>query len=533
MVTTTTGDATTINDSGAAITPPSPPGSASAGVIVSTSPATRRRVGEVPITPLGDVERIMANARRAQPAWFRAGLHHRLEMIRRFKESLRRGLDTLVSTVVAEQGRPPFEVLSEYFPSIELLAHYERAAPRALAPRRLFISLAPHRIHWIERRPFGVVLVIAPWNFPLVQSIPPIVAALLTGNTVVYKPSEYAAQAGEAMARMIHEAGIPPDVFQIVHGLGDLGAALVNARPDKIAFTGSVSTGRKIGKAAGELLIPATLELGAKDAAIVLADADLDRTARGLVWGGMLNAGQACLSVERVYVHRSVHDALVQRMARVIEQHIRVGPGEGLDTTMGAITTEMQAQIIDSQVREAVAQGAKVITGGRLDDANPRCYLPTIVTDVTPDMRLMQDETFGPVIAVVAFDDEEEALRAVNNSPYGLTASVWTRNRGRGLALAARLEVGHASVNDHVMSATLPQLPWGGTKDTGYGTMRGVEGLLEMTRPQSFSIERFKPLPSEYFWYPYTSFKYNLLRRAIRALYAPSWRERFHALLNR
>jgi acyl-CoA reductase-like NAD-dependent aldehyde dehydrogenase len=422
--------------------------------------------------------------------------------------------------------------MTEYWPTIELISYYLRTAPRTLTPKHVFVNLIPHRAHWIERRPHGVVLIISPWNFPLILSLTPITAALITGNSVVFKPSEFATQSGEALKKVIYEAGIPPEVFQVVHGEGDVGAALIREKPNKICFTGSVATGRKVAAAAGELLIPVTLELGGKDAAIVLEDADLDRTAAGVVWGGMVNAGQACISIERIYVMRSVADQLVEKMAKILNEHVRLGPGEDSGTTMGAITTAAQIKIIDSQVREAVSQGARVIVGGRtVEDSAGRFYLPTLITNVTPDMRIVKDETFGPVIAVVPVDSAEEALRLTNSSSYGLTGSVWTRNRDRGISIARQMNVGNAAVNDHVMSASAPHLPWGGVKDSGYGRTRGEEGLHEMTTTQSLSIERLVPLPREFFWYPYSHTKLGLLRRALRFLYAPTWREKLRAFV--
>jgi succinate-semialdehyde dehydrogenase/glutarate-semialdehyde dehydrogenase len=229
---------------------------------------------------------------------------------------------------------------------------------------------------------------------------------------------------------------------------------------------------------------------------------------------------------------RSVADQLVEKMAGILNEHIRLGPGEATGTTMGAITTAAQIKIIDSQVREAVSQGARVVVGGRMvEDSVGRFYLPTLITDVTPDMRIVKDETFGPVIAVIPVDSEAEALRQANNSVYGLTGSVWTRNRARGLALAQQMKVGNAAVNDHVMSASAPHLPWGGVKDSGYGRTRGEEGLLEMTTTQSLSIERLLPLPREFFWYPYSRTKLSLLHRALQFLYAPTWREKLRAFL--
>ncbi|MEP7285450.1 MAG: aldehyde dehydrogenase family protein [Chloroflexota bacterium] len=501
-------------------------------VLVSTSPATGRKLGEVWVTPPAEAEAVMTRARQAQDSWKALGLKGRLAVMRKLKRTMYRYTDLLVDTLVAEQGRPRFEALIEFWCTIELLAYDIRIAPRTLAPEHTLVPLVPHRVHWVEKNPYGTVLVIAPWNFPLLLSLTPIFSALIAGNTVVYKPSEFSTQMGEALVKVIYEAGVPREVFQIVHGAGDLGAALVKARPNKIVFTGSPTTARKIAAAAGELLIPLTLELGGKDAAIVLEDADLDRTAAGLVWGGLLNAGQACLSVERIYVRCEVADQLVAKMAKIINEQVRIGPGEAPETTMGAITTDAQLNIIDSQVREAIEQGARLVSGGRVvEDRAGRFYLPTLITNATPMMRIVSEETFGPVIAVIPVSSDEEALKQANSTRYGLTGSVWTGNRARGIALAKRMRVGHASVNDHIVSASVPSLPWGGMDDSGYGRTRGREGLLDMIVTQVISAERFKPLPRELFWYPYTPLKLTLIQRAIDVLYAPRWLDKLRALV--
>jgi acyl-CoA reductase-like NAD-dependent aldehyde dehydrogenase len=246
----------------------------------------------------------------------------------------------------------------------------------------------------------------------------------------------------------------------------------------------------------------------------------------------MLNAGQACLSIQRVYVMRQVADPFVEKLTKIINAHIRVGPGADDGTTMGAITTEAQFKIISGQVQEAVAQGARLVVGGRAaEDSAGRFYLPTLITNVTQDMRIVKDETFGPVIVVVPVDSHAEAVKLANHTRYGLTGSVWTRNKALGIELARQLNVGVASINDHAMSSSAPHLPWGGVNDSGYGRTRGREGLLDMTRVLSLSVERFAPLPREFFWYPYTPLKYNLLRRALAVMYGPTWRERLRALL--
>jgi acyl-CoA reductase-like NAD-dependent aldehyde dehydrogenase len=383
--------------------------------IISTNPANGQKIGEVHAATPGEIKAVTETARLAQGPWERLGLRRRLALVRGLKDALYRNMDLIIDTIVAEQGRPPFEVLVEFWPTIEMLSYYLRTSERVLAPRWTPVRLVPHRRHWVERRPYGVVLVITPWNFPLFLSFAPIIAALIAGNTVVYKPSEYASQSGEIITRIIYEAGIPREVFQVVYGEGDVGTALIREKPNKICFTGSAATGRKVAALAGELLIPVVLELGGKDAAVVLEDADLDRTAMGVAWAGMLNAGQACLSIQRVYVMRQVADQLIEKLAKTINEHIRVGPGADDGTTMGAITTEAQFKIIRGQVQEAVARGARLVVGGRaVEDSAGRFYLPTLVTNVTPDMRIVKDETFGPVIVVIPVDSHATRRWASN-----------------------------------------------------------------------------------------------------------------------
>lgn len=495
--------------------------------VQSISPLDGHLRAEYPVTPIDALPEMMERARAAQERWAARPLHDRLRAMRAIQDSMYRHLDMIIDAMINEVGKPRFDALVEVFPSFELMAYQRRIAPDVLRSESRDMWILLYRKHFIEYRPFGVVTVIAPWNFPLILSLTPIYAALLTGNAVIYKPSEYAPQMGEIIRKFIHEAGIDPDLMQLVQGYGDLGAAMVKARPDKICFTGSVSTGRKVAAAAGELLIPCTLELGGKDAAIVLADADIDRTAAGLAWAGMHNAGQACLSIERIYVEHSVADTLTEKMRRLITDNIHADGGDM--RTLGAINNDAQMKIIEGQVREAVQQGARLVCGGKRIESEGRFYEPTLLTDVTPEMRVVADETFGPVIVIIPVDNAEEAIRLANDTRFGLTASVWTQNKQRGMDIARRLVAGNVGVNDHIISASVPSLPWGGVGDSGYGRERGSEGLLDMVWPQGLSTDRL-PLPREPYWFPHTEFKHRFFKRVLRFLYADSFMGRIRAL---
>ncbi|MBN2470627.1 MAG: aldehyde dehydrogenase family protein [Anaerolineae bacterium] len=503
----------------------------SSTVIVSRDPRTGNVVGQVPVaTPLA-IRTAMEAARLGQRAWEGIGLERRLVFMQALRDALYCNRDRMLAALVSEQGKVLEEAQFEYLAVIEVLDFYLRAGGDVLRPREVQARLLPHRQFIVERQPLGVVLVIAPWNYPLFLSLAPIAAALLAGNAVLYKPSEYAAQVGEVLTAIIAEAGIPAEVFQTLHGYGDVGAALIEARPDHVVFTGSVPTGKKIAKAAAEQMITTTLELGGKDAAIVLSDADIEYAARRIIWASMFNAGQTCAAVERVIVERPVAAALLDAMRREIEAHLLDADGRRLPA-LAPLTTPDQLENVAAQVQDALAKGAQAFTGGyRLEQAGKQFYAPTILTGVTPDMLICQEETFGPVLGVTIVEHDQAAVQANNATDFGLTASVWTRSQQRGMRVAEQLHVGHVSLNSHLVISGVAEVPWGGVKDSGYGRLHGVEGLLAMTRSRTVDFARL-PLQLEPFTYPYNGFKRGLIRRGISLLYAPGWQEKLKGLLS-
>ncbi len=500
-------------------------------IIQSINPVTKAVLGEVPVATPEDIQAVMQRVRAAQPAWASRPLTERIDLLRSFQKSLYRHHEAMVQMLADEAGKVLHEARIEMIDAFGVTEYYVKVTKKALKPQPRHVMLLPYRRQKVVRKPYGVVLVIAPWNFPLLLSLTPIIAALVAGNTVVYKPSEYGTQTGELIKKALYDAGFPEDVFQIVHGYGDVGAALIDAHPDKICFTGSETTGRKIAAKAGEHLIPVIMELGGKDAAIVLEDADIERTARGLVWAGVFNAGQMCVSIERVYVMRPVADQLIERMKYHMEKSVCPGPNSDPHSTYGAIITEAQAKIIQRQVEDARAKGATVMTFSEPHgDNSERFYAPTLITNVKPDMEVMQRETFGPVIPVIPVDSEEEAIRLHNDSEYGLTGSVWTEDAERGKRIMEKLNVGVVSINDHVVSMSTPEMPWGGVKASGYGRTRGIEGLHEMTYTQTFSTERFRlPFKFDLFWLPYTPFKRAFLRRFFHLWFGATFKDRLKA----
>ena len=354
----------------------------------------------------------------------------------------------------------------------------------------------------ILREPHGVIGIISPWNYPFSIPATESLSALVTGNAVVLKPSELTSLTALELASLLHEAGVPKDVFQVIVGDGTGGSALVNAEIDKLVFTGSVATGKRIAQAAAARLLPVVLELGGKDPMLVLDDADVDVASSGAVWGAFVNAGQACLSVERCYVHRSLYEQFLEACVLKTKQ-LRVGNGIDPQTEIGPSIHERQLGNIESHVEDARARGARVLTGGsRLQQLGPNFYAPTVMADVNHAMRIMREETFGPVLPVMPFDNDEEAIRLANDSDYGLAASVWTRNRSRGESLARRIHTGTVMVNDAVACFGISEAPHGGVKASGMGRTHGRFGMEEMVRIKHVDSDRM-PSVKKVWWYGY------------------------------
>lgn len=413
--------------------------------------------------------------------------------------------DEIANLVSHETGKPATEALSmEIVPTLDAMHYFAHASEGLLRPQKIDIGQygLMGRSSRIVFKPLGVVGIISPWNFPLATPVDEVVMALMSGNAVVLKPSELTPLIALKIGELFQRAGLPKGVLEIVTGDGATGAALIEARVDKIMFTGSVATGKRVAAAAAEYLTPVVLELGGKDPMIVLEDANFENAARGAVWGAFANSGQACASVERCYVHQSIAPAFIKR---VVELTCELKQGVGSDNTVdvGAMTNERQLQIVEEHVNDAIRRGAKILTGGRrAGNLNGFFYEPTVLTDVDHQMMIMRDETFGPVLPVMSFNTEDEAIRLANDSPFGLTASVWTRDIAKGRRLAERIEAGTVMVNEVVYTHGIAQTPWGGVKDSGYGRTHGRLGLLELVSPQHVHVNKIAFLP-DLWWFRY------------------------------
>lgn len=481
------------------------------------SPATLEEIGEIELQSPSDVRAAVERARKAQPGWAALRFEERARVLGRAVRILLERQDAFADVIVRETGKPRAEALAvEILAACDALSFYARRAKRILADRTLPVHLLKTKKLRISYRPLGVVGIITPWNFPFLLALNPTVQALMAGNTVVLKPSEIAPFSGQLVERLLDEAGLAEGVLNVVLGDGEAGAALVEADVDKISFTGSVGTGRRVGEACGRRLVPCTLELGGKDPMIVCADANLERAARGAVYGAFSNAGQVCVSTERVYVVEEVHDAFVEKVvARTAE--LRQGANGEFD--VGPMISAAQLDIVDRHVQDAREKGARIWTGGR---RNPQqvgfFYEPTVLTGVSHEMAIMREETFGPVMPIMRVRDEDEALRRANDSPYGLNANIWTRDKRKGERIAKRLESGSAVVNDCMITYGVTESPFGGVKESGVGQVNGEIGLRSFCHAQSILIDRFGAA-REILWYPYTARKLALVRRALRLLF--------------
>ena len=474
--------------------------------IISYDPSNGEEIGRAPLLNAAEVAAAVVRARAAQPAWAALSYRQRARFMLRAREIVLDQIDEIATLISRETGKPVTEAISmEIVPTLDLMHYFAENSQQLLDQRS--INLGQYnlmgRSSYVVYKPLGVVGIISPWNFPWATPLDEVVMALMAGNAVVVKPSEFTPLSGLKLADIFKQAELPSGLLEIVTGDGTTGAALVEAGVNKIMFTGSVNTGKRVAEAAAKHLTPVVLELGGKDPMIVLEDANLANAARAAVWGAFCNSGQACASIERCYVHESVAEQfvdLVIKETRLLKQD--KASNDGID--VGAMTNERQLQIVESHVSDAVEHGAKVRTGGhRITDSRGWFHQPTVVTGVDHSMKLMRDETFGPVLPIMTFKTDEEAVRLANDSTYGLTASVFTRDIARGGRLAEQIDAGTVMVNEVVYTHAVAQTPWGGVKQSGYGRTHGRLGLLEMVTPQHIHINAIPAVP-DVWWFPYT-----------------------------
>jgi len=476
-----------------------------ARMIVSLNPATGEVLREIDCAGEVEVEAAVQRARPAQAEWAQLGIRRRIEILRKFQAGLYARKSEIAAVITREAGKPLAEALVT-----EVLVVLDAA--RFLIDNAWSLlrdEPVPHgnlvtklKSGWLVREPHGVIGIISPWNYPFSIPATETLAALAAGNAVVLKPSELTPVVALELGTLLHAAGVPDDVFQVVVGEGPAGAALLGSPIDKLVFTGSVTTGKRIAASAAERLLPVVLELGGKDPMLVLDDADVDVASSAAVWGAFVNAGQACLSVERCYVHHSLYESFANACAEKTKQ-LRMGNGMDPHTDVGPMIRERQVRIVETHVEDARQRGARVLAGGmRLPALGPNYYAPTVLADVTHEMRIMREETFGPVLPIMTCADDDEAVCMANDSEYGLAASVWTRDAKRGERLARRIHAGTVMVNDVISCFGISEAPHGGVKASGVGRTHGRFGLDEMVRVKYLDTDRM-PGMKKVWWHGY------------------------------
>ncbi|MBI3949868.1 MAG: aldehyde dehydrogenase family protein [Acidobacteria bacterium] len=496
--------------------------------IISINPATGETLAEIPISTPEDVHQAVTRAWAAFPEWARRSFAERGRVILEARQNILDHLEEIVEVIYKETGKPRTEALSsDVMAVLDLMTYYAQNTAKLL--RRERIPLGKYslmgRSSYVQYGPLGVIGIISPWNFPFAIPVGEVVMALMVGNTVVLKPSEYTPLVGLKIGEIFQAVGLPEGVLTVVPGDGSTGAALAEADVKKIFFTGSVATGRKVMMAAAKNLTPVVLELGGKDPMIVCRDADVEVASSAAVWGAFVNSGQVCASVERCYVDEAIADEFIGKVVDKTRR-LRQGPNDRVDTDIGSLANENQLRVVENQVSEAIARGATVLCGGeRNRELGGYYFKPTVLINVDHTFTIMRDETFGPVLPIMSFKTEEEAIRLANDSHYGLTASVWTTDIERGKQLAAHLEAGTIMINEIAYTHALPQTPWGGVKQSGIGRTHSKWGLIEMAQVEHVHINRMARTKDPW-WYGYSRQLYQVLIEFSRRITSPSWLEK-------
>ncbi len=477
----------------------------SVGTLPSINPATGETLGCFEKTPPALLPEIVARARAAQAKWSKTPIPDRAAQLKILCERILSSRDALADAIVQESGKPRAEALfADVFVALDTAEYFGVNADRMLQPEALSHHnlAAKGKSGTLTYEPLGVIGMISSWNYPLAIPVSQIIPAIVAGNAVVCKTSDFTPHCGALIERLFASAGFPEGLVTIVQGGGEIGQALIDAAPDKLLFTGSVETGRRVAEACAKRLIPTVLELGGKDAMIVLADADLDITARGALWGSYTNCGQVCLSIERIFVEKAVSESFATLCAEKT-QKLRLGLGSDPATDVGPLIRPQHVLRMVALIEDAVQRGAKVLCGGHArPDLGTNFFEPTVIIDVDSASRLFQEETFGPILAIQTVSNSEEAILRANDSPFALSASVWTGDATRGKAIAARLRAGAVMVNDAISYFAIAEAPHGGCGLSGWGRTHGKAGLLEMVQTKYIDVDRL-PRREKPWWFRY------------------------------
>jgi len=471
----------------------------------SVNPATGQVLAHLEKTPPETVVRKVTLARAAQREWARVPVRQRCKRLSRLGEVLLAARNELADAVVNESGKPRVEALfADLFVALDSAQYWSKHAVDALRTERVphHSIAAKAKSGALVYEPLGVIGIISSWNYPLAIPVSQIIPAAVAGNAVVCKSSDFTPQCGALIERVFRDAGFPQDLVAVIQGGGEVGQALIEASPDKVLFTGSVATGRRVAEACAKRLIPTVLELGGKDAMIVLADADLQVASSAAVWGSYTNCGQVCLSVERLFVEQTIAENFAALCVEKTKK-LRLGPGSDPGTDVGPLIRPQHVQRMLDLVEDAVARGARVLCGGNTrPDLGTNFFEPTVITGVDSSMKLFQEETFGPILAMQTVKDAEEVIQRANDSPFALAASVWTKDAKKGRAIAQRLRAGAVMVNDAISYFGIAEAPHGGCGASGWGRTHGLAGLMEMVQTKYVDVDGL-PHSEKPWWYRY------------------------------
>jgi acyl-CoA reductase-like NAD-dependent aldehyde dehydrogenase len=506
--------------------------SPAAGFVSSIDAASGQIVEQIPATAPESIPQLMARAREAQKSWAANSVRQRCGYLRKIRDAIYEHRKEVTAAISLETGKPHVEaVFAELLLALDSADFLARQASEWLRPEpvphhNIGVKAKSGRLYF---QPFGVAAIISPWNYPFSIPIAQILPALVAGNAILLKPSELTPRVGEVIAKIISTAGIPSGLVQVLQGGGALGAAIIEANPDKVFFTGSVAMGKRIAEACAHRLIPTSLELGGKDAMLVLADADLEIASSAAVWGGFMNCGQTCISVERIYVEEAIAQPFIERCVDKTKK-LRLGPPSDADAEIGPMIRNSQLEKVEAQLRDAAARGAQIVTGGnRRKDLGPTFLEPTVVTNVDHSMQLMREETFGPVIAISPVKSADEAVALANDSDFALSASVWTSDATKGRAIAQQIHAGSVMVNDVASYYGITEAPHGGSRSSGWGRSHSRFGLLEMVQVKYVDVDLLPRTPKSW-WFGYNENVAAAADRFVDFLFAPRWTRRLAAL---
>jgi acyl-CoA reductase-like NAD-dependent aldehyde dehydrogenase len=500
--------------------------------IDSINPATQEINKRFEATQPAQLPSIFENARRAQQEWSAQPLRARCAMLRKLCDAIFARRDQIADVISREAGKPRVEaIFAEVLLALDTADFLAKRAPAWLRAEKIPHHTLPMKAKsgWLEFSPLGVIAIISPWNYPFSIPMAQVIPALVAGNAVILKPSELTPWSGALVGELCAEAKFPHGLVQVLQGHGDLGAAIIEAGPAKVFFTGSVATGRRIAEACARKLIPSALELGGKDAMIVLADADVNIASSAAVWGGFMNCGETCISIERIYVEAPIAEEFTKRCVEKTKR-LRLGPASDPDADVGPMIRLRQLEKVEQQLSDAIARGAQILTGGnRRPDLGANFLEPAVVTHVDHSMDLMREETFGPVLAIRAVLNAEEAIALANDSRFALSASVWTGNKRRGREVASRLSAGAVMINDVASYYGIAEAPHGGPGDSGWGHSHSRLGLLEMVQVKYVNEDRLPRIPKPW-WFGYTAELAASAAAFVESLFAPAWGQRLAAL---